>query len=99
MNFFKRWIVKHEAEKFADNAIKESTMSPQLKAWLIGAANAAISGTTAGAIGDGLGLSTKKAILLAVGSAGMSFIKWWKQHPIPEPDPQPKPAPTPIKEK
>ena len=83
MNFLKHWIVRKEVTSAVDGAIKESHMAPAIKAWLIGAANALISGATAGGIGDGLGLSTKKAILLGLGAGAISLLKWMKQHPIP----------------
>lgn len=83
MNILKRWIVKHEAEKFVDNAIKESQMSAPLKAWLIGLANAGISGLAV-TIGTQVAGTTMKQTLIADGFAVViSLAKWIFQHPIP----------------
>jgi len=58
-------------------------MSPTWKAWLTGAANAALSGVTGGGISAGLGIGWHKALIVAGGCAFVSFSKWFSQHPLP----------------
>lgn len=53
------------------------------KQWFIGAGNAIISGLTSGGISFGVGVTWKKALLIAGGSAVVSFGKWIAQHPLP----------------
>lgn len=54
-----------------------------MKTWLIGAANALISGA-ASAVGAGfVGVGFKKAVLIAGVSAVVSLAKWVMQHPVP----------------
>jgi hypothetical protein len=58
-------------------------MNPTLKGWLIGLANAAISGA-AGAVGSfAAGVTVKQGALIVAVSAGVSLAKWILQHPIP----------------
>ena len=83
MNWIKRLIVRHEAEKFVDNAIKESSMSPAMKAYLVSLANAGISGVAAGGFSFGVGVKWWQSLVIAVGSAAVSMVKWMAQHPIP----------------
>jgi hypothetical protein len=83
MNALKRWIVRKEITSFVDNAIKESTMSAPMKSWLIGALNAIVSGVTSGGIAGGIGVGWKHSVLIAGGSALVSFGKWVAQHPLP----------------
>lgn len=100
MNFLKRWIVKHEAQKVVDNAIKESHMSAPMKAWLVGLANAGISSLASALASVAAGATMKQTAMIAGTALVVSAVKWIAQHPIPAPeDPQPKPAPIPIKEK
>jgi hypothetical protein len=83
MNALKRWIVRKEITSFVDNAIKESQMSPTVKSWLIGLANAAIS-TLATTVGTQVAGTTLKQTLIADGFAlAISLSKWIYQHPIP----------------
>lgn len=58
-------------------------MSPTWKQWLIGAANAVISGLTSGGISFGLGVPWQKTMIIVAGSALVSIGKWIAQHPIP----------------
>jgi hypothetical protein len=58
-------------------------MNETLKSWLIGAANAALSGVTTGASGLVLGIGWKKAAIMLGVSAVVSLGKWYAQHPIP----------------
>jgi len=83
MNWLEKLIVKKKAEGLVDQAIKESSMSAPMKAYLIGAANAAISGLAAGGLSFGVGVDWKHSLVVAIGSAGVSLIKWFSQHPIP----------------
>lgn len=53
------------------------------KQWFIGAGNAILSALTSGGISFGVGVSWKKVLLIAGGSALMSFGKWIAQHPLP----------------
>lgn len=54
-----------------------------MKAWLIGAVNAILSGTFA-AVGSSLAGLTLKQGVIVVGTAAIgSFAKWMAQHPIP----------------
>ena len=62
MNALKRWLIRREAEKFIDNAIKGSDMSQQMKAWLIGAVNALGSGLAAGLGGSAIGVDLKHSL-------------------------------------
>lgn len=58
-------------------------MSQGMKSYLIGLANAGISGAAVGGTGTVLGIGWKKdAIMIAV-SAVVSMVKWMVQHPIP----------------
>jgi len=54
-----------------------------VKAWLIGLANAAISGVVTGAAGLTLGIGAKNAAIMLGISAAVSLGKWMVQHPIP----------------
>lgn len=83
MNWLERLIFKKEVQIAIDQEIKESTMSPQLKAWLVGAANVVLSGA-ASALGSLAAHTTLKQGAVIVGCAvAMSFGKWFIQHPIP----------------
>lgn len=53
------------------------------KSWLIGAANAIISGLASGIGGLTLGIGWHKALALAFISAFVSLAKWMGQHPLP----------------
>ena len=64
-------------------------MNQVWKQWFTGAANAILSALTSGGISFGVGVSWKKTLLIAAGSAVMSFGKWIAQHPLPG-----TPAPT-----
>jgi hypothetical protein len=58
-------------------------MNATLKAWLIGLANAAVSGA-AGAVGSfAAGITVKQGAIIVGISAGVSLAKWVLQHPIP----------------
>ena len=83
MNAIERFFIKKKAESLVDNAIKESGMSAPFKAWLIGATNATISGLAAGGFTMATGVDWKRSAVVALGSAGVSFLKWFVQHPIP----------------
>jgi hypothetical protein len=58
-------------------------MSDKWKQWLSGAANAVLSAVTSGGLAGYLGVGWKKALLIAGGSALMSFGKYLAQHPLP----------------
>lgn len=58
-------------------------MSAQMKSWLIGSANAAISGLAAGSAGMAVGIGFKKSAIVLGVSAAVSLVKWLAQHPIP----------------
>lgn len=75
-------------------------MNPTWKAYLIGLANAALSGAAVTASGFGLGVPWKTVMLMTGFAAYSSLAKWMAQHPLPgalngnghAPDPtQPKP--------
>jgi hypothetical protein len=83
VNWLERLIVKKKAESLVDNAIKESRMSAQMKAWLIGFANCAISALAAGSAGLTMGVDWKHSLGIAGISAVVSIVKWVAQHPIP----------------
>lgn len=83
MNAIKRWIVRKEVEGFVDNAIKESQMSPTAKSYLIGLANALISGVVSGGTSLSLGVGWKHSAMILGASAFMSLAKWVVQHPLP----------------
>jgi len=53
------------------------------KQWLIGLANALLSGLTAGGAGVYVGLTWQKALAVAGAAGWMSFAKWIAQHPLP----------------
>ncbi len=53
------------------------------KQWLIGATNAAISGTATAILGGVAGLTWKQMLLVSGGGAVVSFFKWVLQHPLP----------------
>jgi hypothetical protein len=53
------------------------------KAWLVGAANALVSGLASGVAGGLLGVGFKHAIEIAGVSAIVSLAKWVLQHPLP----------------
>ncbi len=58
-------------------------MSPNLKAWLVGALNVLLSGA-ATAVGSLIaGTSLKQGATIVVAAAVMSFTKWFLQHPLP----------------
>lgn len=54
-----------------------------MKAWLIGAANAAISGVAVGVGGFVAGTTFKQGAVMIGISMAVSMIKWMVQHPIP----------------
>lgn len=83
MNSIQRWFIRKGAEGFIDKAIKESHMSPTMKSWLIGLANAAISGLAATLGSIGAGVSVKQGALIVAISTAVSLVKWLAQHPIP----------------
>ena len=58
-------------------------MNQTWKAWLTGAGNAVLSALTSGGLSVYVGVGWKKALLIAGGSALMSFGKWIAQHPLP----------------
>lgn len=58
-------------------------MSETWKQWLTGAANAVLSALTSGGVAGYVGVGWKKALLIAGGSAVVSFGKWLVQHPLP----------------
>lgn len=58
------------------------------KQWFIGLLNAVLSALTSGGISFGVGVSPKKALMIAGGSALVSFGKWIAQHPLPGAPPQ-----------
>jgi hypothetical protein len=58
-------------------------MSATLKGWLIGIANAAISGVASGGAANLIGVGWQKAVAIAGTSAVVSIAKWIIQHPIP----------------
>lgn len=53
------------------------------KSWLIGAANALVSGAAGAVGGFVVGEGWKKALIIAAISAAVSFSKWMAQHPLP----------------
>ncbi len=58
-------------------------MSPNLKAWSIGALNVLLSGA-ATAVGSLIaGTSLKQGAMIVAASAVMSFTKWFLQNPLP----------------
>jgi hypothetical protein len=58
-------------------------MNATLKGWLIGVANAAISGAAATLGSFAAGVTFKQgAIIVAIAAVG-SMVKWMAQHPIP----------------
>ena len=63
-------------------------MNQVWKQWLIGAANAILSALTSGGISFGVGVTWKKALLIAGGSAIVSLGKWIAQHPLPGTPPE-----------
>ena len=83
MNALKRWLLRKEAQNYIDNAIKESHMSPTMKAWLIGLANATISAVASGLASVAAGTTLKQSLVIVGAAAGVSVIKWFAQHPIP----------------
>jgi hypothetical protein len=58
-------------------------MNATLKAWLIGAANAGISGAAAAAGSFAAGITFKQGAIIVGISAAVSLAKWIPQHPIP----------------
>ena len=58
-------------------------MSTTWKVWLVGAANATISGVTAGGASIFVGVEWHKALIIAGAAAYGSFCKWFAQHPLP----------------
>jgi len=58
-------------------------MNATLKAWLIGLANAAVSGAAAAVGSFAAGITVKQGAIIVGISAGVSLAKWVKQHPIP----------------
>ena len=58
-------------------------MSPIWKAWLSGAANAAISGVAAALGSIAAGITVKQGAIIVATSAVVSMVKWMAQHPIP----------------
>lgn len=83
MNRLKLFIIRKEAQGFIDKQIKGSSMSAPIKAWLIGLANAGISGLAV-TIGTQVAGTTMKQTLIADGFAiVISLSKWIFQHPIP----------------
>lgn len=83
MNSIVKFFVKKKVESVADTAIKESSMSPAFKAWLIGLVNAAVSAIASGGVSLTVGVGMKHSIEIAAASALVSGIKWIAQHPIP----------------
>lgn len=58
-------------------------MNATLKGWLIGAANAGISGLAAAAGSLAAGITLKQGAIVVGISVTTSMIKWMSQHPIP----------------
>ena len=54
-----------------------------MKPWLIGLANAAVSGAAGGIGGLAVGVDFKHSLIILGISAGVSLAKWMAQHPIP----------------
>jgi hypothetical protein len=64
-------------------------MNNNLKAWLIGALNALISGAAGAAAGFVVGDNFRQAMEIALISAFVSLSKWMIQHPLPGSPPSP----------
>ena len=58
-------------------------MSPTLKAWLIGALNAGLSGAAATAGSFVAGVTFTQGAIIVGTAAVVSFSKWMIQHPVP----------------
>jgi hypothetical protein len=58
-------------------------MNATVKSWLIGVANALVSGAASGVAGLTLGIGVEKSLIILAASAGVSLSKWILQHPIP----------------
>jgi hypothetical protein len=58
-------------------------MNPTLKAWLIGALNAGISGAAASIGSYAAGVTFKQGAIIVAVATGVSIVKWMAQHPIP----------------
>jgi hypothetical protein len=54
-----------------------------MKRWLIGAANAGISGAAVAAGSIAAGVTFKQGALMVSISVGVSILKWMAQHPLP----------------
>lgn len=72
------------------------TLSRKQKVWWDGAVNSFVSGCTTIAFGQLVGLTLKQQLVITLGSGGMSFWKWLKQHPIPIADDPADYNPTPT---
>jgi hypothetical protein len=58
-------------------------MNTTVKAWLIGAVNAGISGIAAAAGSLAAGITLKQGAIVVGISVVTSMIKWMAQHPLP----------------
>jgi hypothetical protein len=80
-----RVVRGQSTEAQAASPKKGMSMSPW-KRWFIGAANALISGVTSGGMAQFVGVGAKKSLIIAGGSAFVSFCKYFAQHPLPGAD-------------
>lgn len=53
-----------------------------MRAWFIGAVNAAISGVAAAVGSVAAGVTLKQGAIMVGVSAGVSMVKWMAQHPL-----------------
>ena len=58
-------------------------MNVTLKRWLVGLANACLSGLASGGAAPFVGIGWKKCLAIGGFSFFVSFCKWMAQHPLP----------------
>lgn len=87
-NFVKRMVVKKEAQMAVNEIVSKLKVSPQTKRWLIGGANAAISGAASSLGALAAGVTFKQGAIIVAAAALVSFKKWLVQHPLQIPEPQ-----------
>jgi len=58
-------------------------MNPTVKAWLIGALNAGISGLASAAGSVAAGTTLKQGAIIVSVAVAVSMVKWMAQHPLP----------------